>query len=287
VASATIGRDIEQALDHHRMPSCRLVPISRAETRKHGRRAYRVELEDGRTIKARWLESEETCRRLVALRTGIDAAFAPVIGHHGRVLLEAWIDGAPLSALDADVRADEAGALLGRLHATDVDDLPATLPTHTWRQRATAELAALAQARVLDDAAVATLAAELRRRDPGSAAVVLAHRDFCAENMLIDRHQRLHVIDNEWLAIAPAAFDLGRTFSRWPMPDGVWRRFIAAYRSAARFDPGPLAFWTIVAAVKSARIRLREGPDRLAVPLAVLRRSVEHPSCLTVPTVAE
>ena len=37
----------------------------------------------------------------------------------------------------------------------------------------------------------------LDRLDPGSAPAALIHRDFCAENMLIDREGRLRVIDND------------------------------------------------------------------------------------------
>jgi hypothetical protein len=82
----------------------------------------------------------------------------------------------------------------------------------------------------------------------------------------------LRVIDNEWFAVAPSGLDLGRTFCRWPMSEGTWRRFLAAYRSAAPADPGPLAFWKIVGALASAHIRLQQDPERLEVPLGVLRR---------------
>jgi hypothetical protein len=50
-----------------------------------------------------------------------------------------------------------------------------------------------------------------------------------------------------------------------------------AYRSAARVDPGPLAFWKIATALTSACIRLQQSAERLEVPLGMLRRVAEHP----------
>ena len=95
--------------------------------------------------------------------------------------------------------------------------------------------------------------------------------------MVIDAGGRLHVVDNEWLTVAPAGLDLGHTFSRWPMSADAWGRFLHAYRSASPGDPGPLAFWKIVAALTSARIRLAKAPARLAVPLGLLRRFAAEP----------
>jgi hypothetical protein len=78
---------------------------------------------------------------------------------------------------------------------------------------------------------------------------------------------RLYVIDNEWISLDAADFDLARTFTRWPMSEAAWARFIAAYG----MDPGPLDFWKIVSAVLSARARLRKAPDRLDAALDALR----------------
>jgi aminoglycoside phosphotransferase len=272
VDPAPIGKEVEEALERLGLRARRLVAISRADGRKHGRRVYRVELTDGRTIKARRLESEEAARRLVALRAAIEPAFAPVLDRHGPVLLEAWIEGVPLAERDTEARAAEAGALLARLHASAEARPSGAVPTRPWREGAAAELAALGDAHALGADEVATLAAELRRHDPGSVPTVLIHGDFCGENMVIDGAGRLRVIDNEWLAIAPRGFDLGRTFSRWPMSDAAWQRLVAGYRSAARVDHGPLAFWKIVAALKSAHIRLRATPERLEFSLGLLRR---------------
>ena len=38
------------------------------------------------------------------------------------------------------------------------------------------------------------------------------------------------MIDNEWLGVDAAGVDLGRSWSRWPLPDAAWRRFLQRLR---------------------------------------------------------
>src|SRR5262249_37719541 len=157
---------------------------------------------------------------------------------HGSVVLEAWVDGEPPTAPEAEARAEEAGALLGRLHARSLGPtIPAAVSTQKWIDSADSDLAILADSGALGAAAAARLRAELRRRDPRSARTALIPLDFCAENMLIDMRGELRIIDNELLSINPAGLDLGRTFHRWPMPEAAWRGFLRGYRSAAPSQP--------------------------------------------------
>ena len=277
MTSPAITREIEEAFDREGLRPRRSVLISRPEERKRMRCAYRVELEDGRTIKARQLESIEAASRLFELRVGLEEAFAPAMAQHGRVLLEAWIEGVPLTELDAEARAEEAGALLGRLHSIEVAARPQTVSTLQWRERTKEDLESLVEAGKLGLREVARLDAELDRWDPETARLACVHRDFCAENMLIDPRGRLRIIDNEWFTIDPAGLDLGRTFTRWPMSQGAWGRFRRAYRSTARVDRGTLPFWKIVSSLWSARFRLKQAPERLADPLGLLRRFAELP----------
>ena len=210
---------------------------------------------------------------LLELRAGLEAAFGPALAHHGRVLLEEWIDGAPLSESDAEERAEEAGALLGRLHTRALDvDTRATLSTSERRTHAISNLEILCNAALLTPSEAAALRAEIARRDPGTTRAVLMHMDFCAENMLIDACGHLRVIDNELLTIGPAGFDLGRTFDRWPMSDAAWMRFWRGYRSSAPAEPEAVGFWKIVAALLGARVRYERSPQRLDAALALLRR---------------
>jgi Ser/Thr protein kinase RdoA (MazF antagonist) len=277
-------REIEEALGQLGLRPRRLVLISPLRQHKGKRCAYRVEAEDGRIVKVRQLQTPDEARRLLELRAGLDEAFAPVLARYGAVLLEAWIEGVPLTAVDAEERAEEGGALLGRLHGTALaPDAPSTLSTREWTDGAMSNLHILTDAGKLASGLAASLRAEILERDPGVARAALIHQDFCAENMLLDDGGRLRVIDNEQLTIAPAGFDLGRTFDRWPMSEGAWARFCRGYRSSAPAEIDAIRFWKIVAALKGARVRYQHSPARFAAALASLRRFAEGRSRSDLP----
>lgn len=253
--------EIAAALEHFAITPRRVVLISPLRDRKGSRLSYRVDAEDGRIVKVRQLDSGERARCLLELRAGLEAAFAPALAHHGCVLLEEWIDGAPLSESDAEGRAEEAGALLGRLHARALGvDTPTPLSTSERTSQAISNLEILCNAGQLTPREAAALRAEIARRDPGTTGAVLIHLDFCAENMLIDARGHLRVIDNELLTIAPAGFDLGRTFDRWPMSNPAWARFCRGYRSSAPAEPEAVGFWKIPCGAAGRARALRAQP---------------------------
>ena len=82
--------------------------------------------------------------------------------------------------------------------------------------------------------APATCAAALRAAcaaEPSTPApVAVIHRDFCAENLVIDRRGRVHAIDNETLRVGPCDLDLARTWYRWPMDHASWSASCARVR---------------------------------------------------------
>lgn len=251
----------------------RLALVSPLRERKGRRLAYRVECESGEILKARQFENAAAARAVFALRTGLEPAFAPARQCHDCVILEDWIDGRALDAQAAVASVHIAGALLGRLHARPLPPgTPRELPTARWRDGAESDLAILAAANALATDEVSALLQLVRAHDPERAPAALIHLDFCAENMVVDAHGALRVIDNEQLEIAAAGLDLARTFCRWPMPDAAWERFGAAYRAATAAVPGAGRFWRIVAAAVGARVYLQRDPSLLDRPLAVLRR---------------
>jgi aminoglycoside phosphotransferase (APT) family kinase protein len=268
-------REIENALARHGTRPRAIRLVSTLQERKGRRWAYRVDADDGRVVKARLFENDDVARLAFELRNGLEEAFAPALARYGAVLIEEWIDGVPLNDLDPEARAGEAGALLGRLHAMPLAaGASVTFATHRWRERAESDLVLLETAGRLDSREIAALRAEVGRRDPAEARAVLAHLDFCADNMLVDGRGRLRVIDNELVSVAPAALDLARTFDLWPLPDPAWARFRGGYESTAPSRPKASGFWRIVTALMSARIFLHRSPERLDAALARLRRFV-------------
>jgi Ser/Thr protein kinase RdoA (MazF antagonist) len=269
--------EIAAALEQCGLRPRHVVLVSPLKGSKGRRRAYRVEVEGGRTVKARQVDTPEEARRLLALRAGLEEAFAPALAQCDCVLLEEWIDGSPLTDLEAERWVEDGGALLGRLHARALAaDVPPLCNTGRWVERGMSDVEILSGAGKLAAAEADALRAEIRRRDPGVARTALGHLDFCAENMLIDTAGRLRVIDNERMAIAPAKFDVARTFDRWPMSEAAWARFCRGYRSAAAVDDlESLGFWKILAVLLGARVRFQYTPARLDAALALLRRFAE------------
>jgi hypothetical protein len=264
-----IAAEIHFALRTEGLSQAQLSPLSRYQGTKRGRYAFLAESPDGARVKVRHLGSRAAAEEVEGLRRGLEPAFAPVLARHGAVLIERWVEGRPLGAGEAEAYAEEAGALLGRLHAAA---LPAGAAreqsTADYRRRAEADLGRLRDAGQLDGARAAALERRLHSLDPGSFRAAIIHRDFCGENFVLDGAGRLAVIDNEWLVVGSAGFDVGRTFHRWPLPEAAWRDFLAAHARSG-VDPEPLAFWAIVSALFGARVWLGLSPERLP-PLITL-----------------
>jgi Ser/Thr protein kinase RdoA (MazF antagonist) len=251
----------------------RLELISPLGVGKGVRYAYRVETDDGRTVKARQFGSDAEAERVETLRRGIDDAFAPVLGRIGPVLIEAWLDGTMLAGADAEAWTQTAGAVLGRLHAHRAG-ADAVTGTASWTAAASADLALLQQVGALSATDADRVRAALDQGDPRRARVGLIHKDFCAENMLIDARRRLRIIDTELITVDPLAFDLGWTWHRWPMSPRGWERFTAGYRSTAPAEPEAEAYWRIATGLTLARVFLQRMPARLDAQLASLSRCV-------------
>ena len=247
-----------------------MVLVSPLGARKGIRFAYRVTTADGQTVKARHLGTAEDADRLRALRCHLEPAFAPVLAQHDAVLLEEWIEGSALGELDPTPWFAPAGALLGRLHGASPD--AGTTSTATWTEAARSDLALLEDAQELTNAQASALRARLDASDPGTAALGLTHKDFCADNIVIDTAGHLRVIDNELLAVDPIGFDLGRTFHLWPMDGDAWTTFDRGYRSTAPVSVEAAEYWRIVATLLGGRVFLTRSRARLDETVRLLVR---------------
>ena len=238
--------------------------------RKRHRQTLRVDLGDGSTIKVRRLESVEAAVTLTGMRRPLHPAFAPILAQHDAMLIEEWIDGQVLTTVLGSAHAHDLGALLGHLHSTPHSASSQRFPTAGRRERAVRQLGMLTDAAVISHALSDALQRDLSRTDPRDTAHTIVHLDYCPENVVRDPNGGLHVIDNEWITVDGPGLDLGRVYTRWPMADPVWQRFLTGYRTTAPFDPGPLRFWMIVMAVAGAAIRQEQPGARLAEPVARL-----------------
>jgi hypothetical protein len=174
-----LRREIDRVLLGHGLTPREVHLISLLGELKGKRFAYRVDLADGRRVKARHFGTEAAARRVFELHAGLEEAFARVVAQDGAVLIEEWIEGTALGEREAETHAEAAGAMLGRLHRTRLGaHIPPTAGTRRWREAAEADLALLGGAGHLTPRDVASLGAELARRDPGDAGAVFLHRDY-------------------------------------------------------------------------------------------------------------
>ena len=243
--------------------------------------AYRIDTADGQTVKARHFDTAEDAARQHALRNELDAAFAPVLERCGAVLIEEWVDGTLLGELDPSPWYEPAGALLGRLHRVGCD--AGVTPTRSWTESARSDLELLESAHELTTAEGRALRAHLDVGDPGQAQLGLIHRDFCADNFVIDPTGALRVIDNELFGIDPIGFDLGRTFHLWPMDDAARTAFDRGYRSAGPPPSDAEGYWRVVAALVGGRVFLTRSRVRLEETVRLLRRFVDGEFVLPSP----
>jgi hypothetical protein len=276
-APPAVEREVAEALEQHRFAAAQVLPISPFHGKKQGRFTFLAIAADGAKLKARRFPDVAGAERQEAFREGLEPAFAPVLARHGAVLIESWVEG---SGIDGDASAAvlaEAGALLGRLHAEHpASGTDSRRDTSEYRHEAEQDLETLARAGAIAPGLEASIAAEVERLDPGGYEPVLIHRDFCAENFILDRDGHLVVIDNERFVLGAAGFDLGRSFHRWPMSERDWSRFLAAYHLAGG-APCELGFWTLITNVSLARIYARISERRLRPMLARLDRLGDRP----------
>jgi hypothetical protein len=266
--------EVQAALQHAGIRSRSFFRISKLRSTDGGRCTYRIDHDCG-TVKARRLEDEPTAQELATLRSGLPVAFTPVILQHGRVLIEAWIDGDPLPAVPEPHHLTMAGALLGELHAVSrlgERMLHEACPTADHHLIAQTTLRQLVATGALGEEAARRLERALERWDPLRATFGLVHLDFCGENMVIDRTGRLRVVDNDRIRLDAFGYDLARTWYRWALPAPEWDALWLAYTSRLPFpDPlDSLHFWKIVAAARSVEFRLRDYPEEVGVPLRLL-----------------
>jgi len=269
-AEAAARNEVESALVTLGLHATSMDLVSPLGPRKGMRFAYRVVTTDGRTVKARHLGTARDADLLRALRCHLDPAFAPVLDQCGAVLVEEWIAGIPLGHLDSTPWFEPAGALLGRLHRAQPG--AGSTSTHSWTGAALSDLALLEEAEEVTVPEAAALRQRLHATDPGAANLGLIHKDFCADNFVIDTAGALRVIDNELLAIDPLGFDLGRTFHLWPMDDGAWTAFLRGYASAGLPPPDATGYWCMVATLVSARVFLTRSRVRLDETVRLLLR---------------
>jgi aminoglycoside phosphotransferase (APT) family kinase protein len=252
---------------------------TRRRSSKSQRASYRVSLDGGGILKARRGRNRGGPPRSWELLQQLDdPRFSAVLAAQDEYVIEEWIDGTTLEEHPQESEFVGAVAdLLGTLHATThvggVNTLRATATTGVVR-RLHEHLELLAAAGILSRQEAAEIREVASHLAPAVASTGLIHGDLCPENIVVDAHGCLRVVDNEAMTLGFLDHDLARTRCRWGMSDASWRLFLDVYGRHRAELPAPEAFrfWCLGATVSSARVRAVHGLDGLDAALHELRR---------------
>lgn len=256
--------------------SCRLVTSLRGPSL---RRAYCVDLRDGRRIKVRQLWKTQRAGEIEQYLGLMQRRnFPAVLARSGAILLLEWIDGETLNCIPAS--ADlyrRCGRLLARLHSTPVEPEPSAeglLPRVAPRVRA--DVAALRDWRLLSPQEAAHLEQDLRQLLPRQAQPCLIHGDFCGENLVSGPNGEIFSIDNEALGIGYAESDLARALLRWSLSPEAQRALLAGYQEERELESFQqhCQFWQLVSLIRSVRFRYRCRDADYRPALTRLRQAI-------------
>ena len=246
------------------------------------RASFRLAYSDGRLCKIRRMQSVGAARRVRELRTLVDGAHMPVLlGAQGAVLLTEWSEGSAPKPFEGE-SLTAAGELLGRLHATPVPEeliRAYGFPPDGWPGRLEANLRVLVDAGALSVKSAGLASECARRTAPPEVRRALVHCDFCPENLVVGSQGHLELIDNENLTVDALAFDLARTWYRWPFAPSTVTPFWAGYRRSS--DPSPFLdhkeHWLVQALSEAAAFRVAGRTANPEVPVAALERLLAGP----------
>lgn len=263
------------------LTSCREITTLRSPDETCG--SFALDFEDGVRLKGRRLRSADQAHTVERLRRKIRTGLAQILRRRGEALLEEWVEGSPLDTLESVPSAvmQACGRTLGALHRTPVDDPIAGTGAGLEEFVAKLErnLETLRAAGWLDEAAVDRAFTAAREAEPRHMELGIIHKDFCAENVVLDHAGTAVCVDNADLCIGPLDYDLARTWYRWPMTRSDLEHFVRGYENH-RSLTGFLRyfrFWATCALAGSAAFRARTRTGLVHQPVGRLLRLIEAP----------
>ena len=280
-----IHDDLRALLDSIGARPSAIEAVNPLQSPSWSRAAFRVDLDDGRTMKGHQLASVEAAERAEQLCACLPReSFPAVIARRGCALLSEWVSGDTLAArVIAPDHRRRLAAILRDVHSSPLPaDLPDAMdeyPGGHWldelsdkldRLRHAGAIAADDGARALD---LSTAHAPPRRR------VVLVHGDLCPENVVVDAGGRLWVIDIDQIDLHVPQFDLARCWYRWPMTPDDRAAFETAYGDDAVVAGFHTHFlhWAVIVLVGAMAFRNRHGLTGVERPARLLRQVLTWP----------
>lgn len=276
------SEDLIQLIEILELPVVGMMPLTTLPSASK-RACFRLDLADGRTLKGRVVDSDSDGARIENLTSLLDRRHFPkLLGRRGCSLLTEWAEGISLADLDCSLhQLDTCGSLQGSLHTISVPSEQTR--TQVWgnlkrHQGLEKGIQTLEKLRIIEEHECRGLSELARSHAPEVFDVGLIHGDLCAENIVIDGDDHVHVIDNETLTIGAYDYDLARTWYRWPMDGIQLKAYFRGYGQHRSLEPflAHFPYWTISALVDSALFRLRGDPRKLATPVERLRHLLRN-----------
>lgn len=271
------------------LKSATLLTTLRSE--QFARASFKLEFEDRTVLKGRRLESNEHAEKIELLSGLLDRTHFPEVkARHRKALLIEWREGRPVTSDRATPSmTTRCGEILGAMHTIDPPNELRSRYECTaarWQVRFRVNLEELERRRALTKEEV-NLALELAMKAPDDAATGLMHGDLCPENLVETSRGQVAFIDNETLSIDVLAYDLARTWSRWPMDMKHAQALYAGYhrhRESNDFRKNR-RYWAVAVLSEAALFRLQGDIENADLPLHRLksllgRGSLDDVSCL-------
>lgn len=278
---AILGDDLWTLVERVDSPLVGITSLTRLPSDRLHRASFRLRFADGRVLKGRRFDSEDEAARVWALSRLLDRRHFPdIVARQGKAVLVEWVEARAWDEMRPPLRLyEQLGEVLGALHCVRLPDAAATgrgVTLDSWQRRLRGNLAQLVRLNVLSDQEE-ELATELAMQvAPIQLETGVVHGDFCSENIVVTSGGRAWIVDNERLSIDAPAYDLARTWYRWPMdPDGqgAFLRGYSRQRSPNDFREH-FSFWVIAVLSEAAVFRVSSATPDMNVPLERLREQL-------------
>jgi thiamine kinase-like enzyme len=279
------NRDLQELLESIGARPIAITPVNPLQSAVSRRAAFRIDLDDGRTLKGHQLDSAAAAARAEQLCGCLPReSFPRVIARHGSALLSKWIAGNTLATSVITVaHRRRLAAILRAVHSSrlpaDLPDATDEYPGGSWLGELTGKLDRLREGGAIT-ADIADRARELSvAHAPPRRRVVLVHADLCPENVVVDAAGTVWVVDIDQIDLHAPEFDLARCWYRWPMTPDDRAGFEAAYGDPAVVESFRAHFlhWAVVVLVGAMAFRDRHGLAGAERPANLLRQVLTWP----------
>jgi len=258
------GRDILQAISNLGGTIDAVEEITRLRAPGNRHACFKLELQDGRTVKARRFKSVGKHESVTVLYPALKGLpFSRLLAVHGAATIGEWVPGAPVEPGDVSHELTRSlVTILGNLHCRKAPCEFASANTRSvdgYSVRLRDQLAVLVSNGHIKSHDATTLIDLAVKSQPPNSAKGIIHTDFHPRNMTMKQNDEVWMIDNEGIRLGALDYDIARCWRQWPMTREQRDIFCEAYssfRSLDLFLPHQ-EFWSICTLVQSARIHAR------------------------------